>query len=113
MTKRAEKIESFLRISLNHDKIFVSDARPKNEGQYEYAIFLNEKNYKGYVSNKNYSEDIIIFKEGEKFGFEYQDSNYQPKENFKDLLSCIKKIAEEIFFQSVNQAVKDFSEDFE
>jgi hypothetical protein len=64
MTKRAEKIESFLRISLNHDKIFVADARPKNEGQYEYAIFLNEKNYNSLndaiIGRNNFLENNFL-----------------------------------------------------
>jgi hypothetical protein len=115
MTNIASKIEDFLRLSLNNENIFVSDARAKNEGQYEYAIFLSQKNYFDYVSNKSDSEDLIIWKtEGGQFGFSYFVEDkfdfLEYKEKFNSILICIKKVAEFYFEGLVNQAVIDFNE---
>jgi hypothetical protein len=129
MTINAIKIEDFLRLSLNKKNIFVSDARAKNEGEYEYAIFLTERNYMDYVSNKCDSEDLIIWKtEKGKFCFSYivedpgvymyKDGSGTPpscdfveyKENFNSLLECVKEIADFYFKDIVNQAIIDFNE---
>jgi len=131
MTTNANKIENFLRLSLNDKKIFVSDARAKNEGEYDYAIFLNERNYQDYVSNKSDSEDLIIWEEKGKIGFSYlvedpgvymyKDGSgvppscefFEHKEIFNNILDCTKKIAEYIFYNLVNQAVVDYNENYE
>jgi hypothetical protein len=115
MTTIASKMEDFLRLSLNDKNIFVSDARAKNEGEYEYAIFLTERNYSDYVSNKCDSEDLIIWQtEKGKFGFSYFVEDkfdfVEYKESFDSILICIKKIAEFYFESLVNQAVIDFKE---
>ena len=115
MTTNASKIEDFLRLSLNDKNIFVSDARAKNEGEYEYAIFLNQRNYSDYMSNKCDSEDLIIWQtERGQFGFSYFVEDkcdfVEYKENFNSILSCIKKLAEFHFECLVNQAVIDFNE---
>lgn len=131
MTTNASKIESFLRLSLNDKNIFVSDARAKNEGEYDYAIFLNERNYQDYVSNKSDSEDLIIWEVKGKIGFSYivedpgvymyKDGSGVPpsydfvehNETFSNILECSKKIAEFIFYSLVNQAVMNYNENYE
>lgn len=132
MTTTATKIESFLRLSLNNKHIFVSDANPKHEGEYKYAVFFNERNYKDYTYNKMDSEDLIIWQlDGGNFGFSYivedpgvymyKDGSGMPpscelveyKETFVNILDCIKKISEFIFQNLVNEAVINYNENYD
>jgi hypothetical protein len=132
MTTTASKIESFFRLSLNNKNIFVADANPRHEGEYDYAIFLNERNYKDYVSNKMDTEDLIIWQlDGGRFGFSYlvedpgvymhKDGSGTPpswelvehKETFTNILDCTKKISEFIFQGLVNQAVINYNENYD
>jgi hypothetical protein len=115
MTTIASKMEDFLRLSLNNKNIFVSDVRAKNEGEYEYAIFFNQRNHSDYVSNKCDSENLIIWQtERGQFGFSYFVEDkcdfVEYKETFNSILICIKKVAEFYFEGLVNQAVIDFNE---
>lgn len=120
MTTTASKIESFLRLSLNNKHIFVSDANPKHEGEYEYAVFFNERSYKDYTSNKMDTEDLIIWQlDGGRFGFSYVTENniisdfVEYKETFANILDCTKKISEFIFQGLVNQAVINYNENYD
>jgi len=115
MTNNAIKIQQFHTATIIGSNVYVADANPKNEGEYEYAIFFSEKNYKNYLSNKLDNEDLIIWKtDGGQFGFSYfvDDANdfVEHPETFGTILKCICKLSNFFYEGAVNEAVTFFNE---